>query len=92
MASTGSGGGGHGGRRNNSGRKKMFNAKGDAKKNWEKGHKRISLETNIYESWFESKNTAGYSGCTDSTFAAHLLSLEYRRRYVSICFINRLKT
>ena len=48
----------------------------------EKYRRQVSLDLNVYKSWIEAKNSAGYTGCSDSAFALHLLSLEYRRRYV----------
>ena len=46
----------------------------------EKYRRQVSLDLNVYKSWIEAKNSAGYTGCSDSAFALHLLSLEYRRR------------
>ena len=43
-------------------------------------NKRIYLRKNIFEAWKSSKIEAGYDRCSDSDFAAHLLSLEYRGR------------
>ena len=80
MASTSGGGGGHGGKRKNSGRKRIFRDSKEAKKEWERCRKRIYLENNIFKSWLQAKFNAGYEACTDSAFAAHLLSLEFRRR------------
>ena len=34
----------------------------------------------IFQSWLQAKFEAGYAACSDSEFAAHLLSLEYRRK------------
>ncbi len=79
MAST-SGGSRRGGRRDNSGRKRSFESAKERKREWEKAHKRISLEKNIFKSWIQAKFVAGYETASDSEFAAHLLSLEYRRR------------
>ena len=78
MASTS--GGGHGGKRKNSGRKRQFGEVGEAKKQWSREHKRIYLENKIFQSWLQAKLIAGYESCSDSAFAAHLLSLEFRRR------------
>ncbi len=50
------------------------------RKNWDNEHKRIFLSLTIFKSWKDAKNIAGYELCSDSDFAAHLLSLEYRRR------------
>ena len=76
----------HGGSKKNSGRKKVFSSRKDCRKSWEKGHKRIYLNLNIFDSWKQAKIVAGYEKSSDSDFAAHLLSLKFRRRYVSICF------
>ena len=70
----------HGGLRNNSGRKKVFNSSSSRKREWEKSRRRIRLVENIYKSWLQAKLEARYSSTSDSEFAAHLLSLEYRRR------------
>ena len=79
MASS-NGGSGHGGKRINAGRKRKFEDQSVYKKAWFKKHKRIYLENNIFQSWLQAKFAAGYEACSDSDFAAHLLSLEYRRR------------
>ena len=47
---------------------------------WNRQHKQIYLSLTIFKSWKDAKNEAGYGSSTDSEFAAHLLSLEYRRR------------
>ena len=73
-------GGAHGGSRRNSGRKKMFSSRKDYRKVWESGHKRIYFNLNIFNSWKDAKVVAGYDKSSDSDFAAHLLSLEFRRR------------
>ena len=73
-------GGAHGGARRNSGRKKAFLGRKDYRKSWESHHKRIYLNVNIFNSWKEAKIEAGYSNSSDSDFAAHLLSLEFRRK------------
>ena len=72
-------GGSHGGRRRNSGRKRKHEGR-NAQKNWDSEHKRIFLSLTIFKSWKDAKNIAGYGLCSDSDFAAHLLSLEYRRK------------
>ena len=79
MAST-NGGSGHGGKRNNSGRKRKFEDRGEYKKTWLRNHKRIYLEEKIFKSWLQAKYDVGYESSSDSDFAAHWLSLEYRRR------------
>ena len=73
-------GGAHGGARRNSGRKKAFSSRKDYRKSWESHHKRIYLNVNIFNSWKEAKIEAGYSNSSNSDFAAHLLSLEFRRK------------
>ena len=73
-------GGGRGGRRENSGHKKLFKSVSKKKREWERSRKRISLENNIFKSWIQAKHQAGYNSSSDSDFAAHSLSLEYRRR------------
>ena len=35
---------------------------------------------NMFKSWKEAKVVAGYDKASDSDFATHLLSLEFRRR------------
>ena len=73
----------HGGRRDNSGRKRKHEHSSSAQKTWNSRHKRVYLSLTIFESWKEAKVVAGYGKASDNDFAAHLLSLEYRRRYVS---------
>lgn len=70
----------HGGKRVNSGRKKMFTSKKERREAWGKAHKRLYLTANIFDTWSKAKIVAGYERSTDSDFAAHLLSLEMRRR------------
>ena len=72
----------YGGKRRNSGRKRKYEKSGSAQLAWNRQHKQIYLSLTIFESWKEAKDEAGYSFSTDSEFAAHLLSLEYRRRFV----------
>ena len=79
MAST-SGGTRRGGRRENAGRKRSFESTKERQREWERAHKRMSLEKKIFQSWLQAKFLAGYENTSDSDFAAHLLSLEYRRR------------
>ena len=50
------------------------------RRGWNSQHKRIYLSMKIFEAWRDAKTDAGYSLSSDSDFAAHLLSLEYRRR------------
>ena len=69
-----------GGLRKNSGRKQVFASKKDRRKAWGEAHKRIYLTTNIFDTWSKAKTSAGYERLSDSDFAAHLLSLEFRRR------------
>lgn len=70
----------HGGSRQRSGRKKVFSSQTDYRKSWRKEHKRIYLSLKIFDTWKEAKIVAGYDHSSDSDFAAHLLSLEFRRR------------
>ena len=79
MAST-SGGSGHGGKRINSGQKRKVEYRGVYKKEWMRNHKRIYVEEKIFKLWLQAKFDAGYESFNDSNFAAHLLSLQYRRR------------
>ena len=72
----------HGGKRRNSGRKRKYEKSGSAQLAWNRQHKQIYLSFTIFESWKEAKDVAGYSSSTDGEFGAHLLSLEYRRRFV----------
>ena len=69
----------HGGKRDNSGRKRKHQDNESRRKSWGSQRKRIYLVNNIFEAWRNAKIEAGYSHCSDSEFAAHLLSLEYRR-------------
>ena len=77
MASTT--GSGHGGRRENSGRKRKFVDGREAIKEWQRCHRRIYLEKNIFQSWLQAKLILGYEARSDSAFAAYLLSQELRR-------------
>ena len=69
-----------GGHRENAGRKRKYEGE-NRRKSWGGQHKRIYLLNNIFEAWKSSKSEAGYDKCSHSDFAAHLLSLEYRRMY-----------
>ena len=62
------------------GQKQIYSSKKECDKNWERGHRRINLNI-VYSSWVSCKIKCGYS--SDSEFARHLLSLEWRRRSVS---------
>ena len=75
-----SGGSGHGGKRINLGRKRKIEDRGEYKKAWLRNHKRIYVEEKTFKLWLQAKFDAGYESFTDSDFATHLLSLEYRRR------------
>ena len=68
-----------GGRRENSGRKRKYDGSILSQKRWNSQHKRIYLTLKMFEAWRGSKIDAGHESCSDSEFAAHLLSLEYRR-------------
>ena len=72
----------HGGKRLNSGRKRKHEDSSSAQKTWNSLHKHIYLSLTIFDLWKEAKVNAGYGNSSDNDFAAHLLSLEYRRRYV----------
>ena len=61
--------------------KKKHDSAESRKKSWSSKHKRIILTNNMFEAWKDAKVTAGYSVCSDSDFAGHLLSLECQRRY-----------
>ena len=54
-------GGGHGGKRANSGRKKMALEDRKDRKVWLKSHKRIYVSQAIFQSWIETKYSAGYN-------------------------------
>ena len=69
-----------GGRRENAGRKRKYDGSVSSQKGWNSQHKRIYLSMKIFEARRDAKTDAGYSLSSDSDFAAHLLSLEYRRR------------
>ena len=86
----------HGGKRKNSGRKRKYERSNSAQLVWNRQHKQIYVTLTIFKSWKDAKNEAGYGSSTDSEFAAHLLSLEYRRRcvyfhYFFCCFSVDLK-
>ena len=59
-------GSGRGGKRKNSGQKRVLHDSEEAKKEWDRCHKRIYLETNIFKPWLQAKLIAGYEACTDS--------------------------
>jgi hypothetical protein len=67
------------GKRESSGRKRKYVGSESRQKSWNSQHKRIYLLPNVFHAWRGAKIEAGYSACSDSDFAAHLLSLEYRR-------------
>ena len=67
-----------GGLRTGSGRKKIHVSFAEGVKFWQRGHRRIWLDCQIYSSWVSAKIYCGYR--SDSAFAGHLLSLERRRR------------
>jgi hypothetical protein len=70
----------HGGSGKNAGRKKVFSSRKEYRILWEKEHRRIYLSDKIFDTWQEAKISAGYEHSNDTNFAAHLLSLEFRRR------------
>lgn len=86
MASTS--GKGRGGKRENSGRKRKFADKNEAAKRWQRCHRRIYLEKNIFQSWLQAKLIAGYEACSDSAFAAHLLTQESLRRQDKFIYVD----
>ena len=67
-----SGGYGHSWERSNSGRKRKHEEQNDCGKN----HKRICLESRIFQSWLQAKFDVGYESCSDSDFTAQLLIVE----------------
>ena len=66
-----------GGKRENAGRKRKHDSQNVRRHSWGSQHKRIYLCNNIFDVWKGSKIEAGYDKCSDSNFAAHLLSLDY---------------
>ena len=82
-----SGGSGYGRERSNSGRKKKYEEQSDCGKN----HKRIYLESRIFQSWLQAKFDAGYESCSDSDFTAQLLIVEGKLRLhnsFNLCTVN----
>ena len=69
--------GAHGGKRDNSGRKRKY----QGSQTFSNQNRRIYLSQSVFLAWREAKSETGYQRCSDSDFASHLLSLEYRRRY-----------
>ena len=76
-----------GGRRTGSGRKKIHDSAAEGVKFWQRGHRRIWLDCQIYSSWVSAKIYCGYR--SDSAFAGHLLSLERRRRQTPFVYFSR---
>ncbi|XP_044172411.1 uncharacterized protein LOC122956791 [Acropora millepora] len=74
------------GHRPGSGRKRIYSSKKECDRIWQRGHRRINLDNIVYSSWVSSKIKSGYS--SDSEFARHLLSPEWRRRSVSAIAFN----
>ena len=72
-------GGSHGGKRDNSGRKRKHEGPNSSQKTWNSQHKRVYLSLTIFESWKDA--ITGYGSCSESDFAAHLLSLGYCNFY-----------
>ena len=70
----------HGGKRINSGRKRKHGSVESRKMSWSSQRKRTTLTNLMFEAWKDAKIVVGYSACSDSNFAAKLLSLEYRKR------------
>ena len=67
-----SGGSGHGRERSNCGRKRKYEGQSDCGEN----HKRIYLETRIFQLWLHAKFDAGYESCSDSDFTAQPFIVE----------------
>ena len=72
----------HVGKRKSLGQKRKYERSNSAQLVWNSQHKQIYVTVTIFKSWKDAKNEAGYGSSTDSEFAAHLLSPEYRRRCV----------
>ena len=70
-----SGGSGHGRERSNSGRKRKYEEQSDCGKN----HKRIYLESRIFQSWLQA-TLAGFESRSNSDFTAQLLIVEGKLR------------
>jgi hypothetical protein len=60
--------------------KKVFSSRKEYRNLWEKEHRRIYLSDKIFDTSQEAKISAGYEHSNDTNFAAHPLSLEFRRR------------
>lgn len=75
-----------GGSRAGSGRKRLYSSKNSYKEIWRRGYRSIWIDNMIYSSWVSAELKCGYS--TDSNFAAHLLSLEMRRRGNNAAFAS----
>ncbi|XP_044169223.1 uncharacterized protein LOC114969647 [Acropora millepora] len=75
-----------GGSRAGSGQKRLYSSKNSYNEIWRREHRRIWIDNMIYSSWVSAKLKCGYS--TDSNFAAHLLSLEMRRRGNNAAFAS----
>ena len=72
--------GGRSGKRSNAGRKRKYDSSVSSQKGWNSRHKRVYLSMKMFDAWRNAKVEAGYDLSSGSEFAAHLLSLEYRRR------------
>lgn len=75
-----------GGSRAGSGRKRLYSSKESYNEIWRRGYRPIWIDNMIYSSWVSAELKCGYS--TDSNFAAHLLSLEMRRRGNNVAFAS----
>lgn len=75
-----------GGSRAGSGRKRLYSSKDSYNEIWRRGYRPIWIDNMIYSSWVSAELKCGYS--TDSNFAAHLLSLEMRRRGNNAAFAS----
>ena len=69
-------GSGYGRERSNSGRKRKYEEQSDCGKN----HKRIYLESRIFQLWLQVKFDAGYESCSDSDFTGQLFIVEGKLR------------
>ena len=60
------------------------NMRASSQKGWNSQNKRIYLSLKMFDAWRDAKFEAGYSRCSDSEFAAHLLK-KVRLKYFEIC-------
>ena len=62
------------------GNQRLKTKENTSKRGCMRNHKRFYVEERIFKLWLQAKFDAGYESFSDSDFATHLLSLEYRRR------------